>query len=107
VRESSIAKHLTYGPDSAVAIAIGAEVRRRRIAAGLSQAKAGWPLTRGFVSAVECGHVVPSLPALMLIAGHLGTDIATLLQVVKGHATTMYNPGHGRDRDTPPAGGSG
>ena len=95
MRESSIAKQTACGPGSPTAIAIGAEVRRRRIAAGLTQTAAGWPLTRAFVSAVERGRVVPSLPSLMLISRHLGTDVATVLEVVKEHVTALYNPADG------------
>jgi transcriptional regulator with XRE-family HTH domain len=105
MRESSIAKHVAYGPGSSLAVSIGAEVRRRRIARGLSQAEAGRPLTRAFVSALEHGHVVPSLPALMLIAARLDTDISTLLEVVKTHSTVLYNPRHGTDIDAQTAGG--
>src|SRR2546429_6695 len=95
MRQSSIAKHLSCGPDSALARSIGLELKRRRIAAGLSQGQVGRPLSRAFVSAVEHGHVVPSLPSLLLLAGRLGTDAAALLNAVKMDSTAVYNLAHG------------
>ena len=83
------------GPGSPLAIAIGREIRRRRVAAGLSQAEVGHPLTRAFVSAVENGHTVPSLASLVLLAERLATDPATLLRSVKPDTTAVYDVGHG------------
>ncbi|HTC85958.1 MAG TPA: helix-turn-helix transcriptional regulator, partial [Candidatus Acidoferrum sp.] len=61
----------------------------------MSQAEIGLPLTRGFVSAVERGHVVPSLPSLLHLASRLGVDAAALLSSVNGDATGVYTPAHG------------
>jgi transcriptional regulator with XRE-family HTH domain len=97
MRESSITKQLTAGPGSPLALAIGGEIRRRRIAAGLSQAEVGRPLTRAFVSAVEHGHAVPSLASLVILAERLATDAATLLGSVNHGSTAVYDGAHGDD----------
>jgi transcriptional regulator with XRE-family HTH domain len=70
---SSIAK-LAY------ASAIGAEIRRRRLRLGLTQQAAGRPYTRQFVSLVEQGRVVPSVPSLLAIARNLETSPGALLE---------------------------
>src|SRR5712691_10827166 len=100
MRESSIAKHLVCAPGSPLARAIGREVRRRRLAAGLSQAEAGFPFSRAFISAVEHGHVLPSLASLFHVCGRLATDPATLLAGVNTDSTAVYNAPRGRT-DTP------
>ena len=97
MRESSIAKHRILGRDSILARSIGAEIRRRRVELGLSQAEVGAPLTRAFVSAVERGHVVPSLPSLIHLASRLEIDAGTLLAAVNGDTTDVYTPPHGND----------
>ena len=58
---------------------LGAEIRRRRVATGLSQRALGEPLTRAYVSAVELGRVCPSLPSLVLFARRLGVPVSQLL----------------------------
>jgi len=79
MRASTIAKHAGTGGGTAFAIALGQEIRRRRLALGLSQADLGAPLSRAFVSLVEHGRLTPSLPSLLLIASRLGTTGAALL----------------------------
>ena len=98
MRKSSIAKRRACSPGSELALSIGGELRRRRLAVGMSQRDVGDPLTRAFVSAVEHGHVVPSLPSLIHMASRLGTDAATVLGAVNMRSTGVYNPGHGYDR---------
>ena len=100
MRESSITKHMILGRDSLLARSIGAEIRRRRVELGLSQAEIGAPMTRAFVSAVERGHVIPSLPSLLHIAARLGIDAGALLVAVNGDATAVYTPSHGDDTTT-------
>jgi transcriptional regulator with XRE-family HTH domain len=95
MRESSITKQSMAGPGTPLAVAIGREIRRRRVAAGLSQAEVGRPLTRAFVSAVENGHTVPSLASLVLLAARLATDAATLLESVKLDTTDVYDVADG------------
>jgi transcriptional regulator with XRE-family HTH domain len=100
VRESSIAKQYGWGGETDFARAIGGELRRRRRAKGWTQAQLGDPLTKGFVSAVELGHVVPSLPALALMADRLEMPLAELFESVKNEWPGVYTPAHD-DRSTP------
>ena len=46
MRESTIAKQRSAGPESDFARALGAELRKERVARGLTQAHLGYPLTR-------------------------------------------------------------
>ena len=55
---------------------LGAELRRRRRARGLTQQDLGRPLSKAFVSSVERGRAVPSLPALRLMVDRLGVSLA-------------------------------
>ena len=80
--------------DNASARRLGLEIRRRRRSLGLSQSDVGAPFTRGFVSAVETGHCVPSLSALVLIAQRLDTTSADLLDVVKPRLAQVYTREH-------------
>jgi transcriptional regulator with XRE-family HTH domain len=61
---------------------LGADIRRRRVATGLSQRALGAPMTRAYVSAVELGRVCPSLPSLVLFARRLGVPVTQLLQTL-------------------------
>ena len=72
---------------------IGRRVRARRLAAGLTQAQLGEPLTKGFVSAVETGRTLPSLRALLLFADRLGVGLDDLVGPVKRVAIRRYTPG--------------
>ena len=63
--------------------AIGGEIRRLRMARRLSQAELGVPLSRAYVSAVERGRVVPSLPALQLMASRLGVSLSALFRGIE------------------------
>jgi hypothetical protein len=60
----------------------------------MTQTQLGWPLTRGFVSAVEHGHCLPSLAALAHFADRLGVSPADLLDPVKHELAALYT---GRD----------
>jgi transcriptional regulator with XRE-family HTH domain len=82
VRLSTIAKQSTTGSGSAYARALGGEVRRRRRALGLSQSIVSDPLTRGFLSSVEAGRTIPSIPSLVMIARRLHTTAAAILESV-------------------------
>jgi transcriptional regulator with XRE-family HTH domain len=101
VRESTIHKHSRAGAGSHLATAIGAELRRRRVDAGLTQAVLGTPLTRGFVSAVEHGRAVPSIPALALLADRLGITLDEFFLGVHSEMTTTYNGGHEHHSNAP------
>ena len=83
MRESTISKHRSSGDGSAFALALGAEIRRRRLELGLSKQHLGDPLTRSFVSLVEHGRLTPSLPSLRIIASTLGTSAAGILASVE------------------------
>jgi len=94
MRKSTIRKHTVGGPDGDLARAIGVELRRRRVDAGLTQTTLGEPLTRGFVSAVERGRVVPSLAALVLLVDRLGLSLAEFFSGVQSDMTTAYTSAH-------------
>jgi transcriptional regulator with XRE-family HTH domain len=49
----------------------------------MSQQELGFPLTRAYVSAVECGRVVPSLPALQHMADRLGVPLSDFFDAVE------------------------
>src|SRR4051794_24476962 len=84
---SSISKpHL----DMASTQRLGAEIRRRRLVIGLSQADLGRPFSRAYVSAVETGRCIPSLSALVLMAQRLGTTSGELLEQVNPALGRLY-----------------
>jgi transcriptional regulator with XRE-family HTH domain len=93
---SSISKQSHAGTGSPLALAIGAELRRRRTAAGQTQAAVGHPLTRSFVCAVERGHTVPSVAALALLVDRLGVSLAEFFLGVNAQMTEVYTPAHER-----------
>ena len=76
--------------DTASTQRLGQEIRRRRSELGLSQADLGQPFTRAFVSAVEGGHCVPSLSALLLLAQRLQTTGGDLLDAVNPRLAAQY-----------------
>jgi transcriptional regulator with XRE-family HTH domain len=82
---STIAKHREAANGSPFAEALGQELRLRRVALGLSQTTVGEPLSRAFLSSVESGRVVPSLPSLLMIARRLNTTAAAILAAVDRH----------------------
>jgi len=66
--------------DSPLAQAIGARIRRARLAAGLTQQKlAGERYTKAYISALENGLAKPSMAALNFLAPRLGTTASALL----------------------------
>jgi transcriptional regulator with XRE-family HTH domain len=65
--------------DLLLALEIGRRIRTERISRGMSQAALGRPLTRAYVSQVESGHTLPSIPALFHLAERLGIDPCLLL----------------------------
>ncbi len=104
MRQSTIAKHLAVREPINLAARLGAEIRRRRVDSGLTQAELGTPLSRSFISAVEHGRVVPSLATLTLVAHRLGIGLGTLLDGVDDHLPVVYSPRHA-DNPTPRGGG--
>jgi len=103
MRKSSIHKQARAGRGSALSVAIGRELRRRRVGAGLTQAALATPFTRAFVSAVEQGLAMPSIPALVLLTDRLDTPLEEFFQGVNEQMTGVYNPGHGYRQDPPPS----
>jgi transcriptional regulator with XRE-family HTH domain len=99
MRKSSISKQLGYGAGSEFATALGAEIRRRRRSGGYTQRQLGYPLTGAYISAIETGHCLPSVGALLLIAGHLGVDPGELLSSVKQDFPDVYTRRHARGQD--------
>jgi hypothetical protein len=82
---STITKHRHAG-----LVSLGYEIRRLRCSVGMTQAELGWPLTRAFVSSVEHGRCLPSLPAVALFAQRLGVSPADLLDPVKHELAALY-----------------
>ena len=106
MRSSTIAKHRAFGPDSEFACLLGAEIRRRRVELGLSQIQLANPLSKAFVSLIEHGRVVPSLPSLGLIADRLETSPAVLLLAVNRGWTEEYTDTHATSHTLPRRRGS-
>lgn len=80
---STSAKRRVAGGGSEFARALGAELRRRRVALGLSQASVGQPLSRAFMSSVESGRLTPSLASLLMIAERLNMSAGAILASVE------------------------
>jgi transcriptional regulator with XRE-family HTH domain len=98
--QSTITKHSRVGRGSELGRAIGAELRRRRHAAQLTQSDLGEPFSRSFISAVERGHTVPSVGALAILTDRLGISLDEFFVGVKRDTTIAYNPPDG-DHDDP------
>jgi transcriptional regulator with XRE-family HTH domain len=75
------------------------KLRRRRIDAGLTQAALGGPFTRAFVSAVEHGLAMPSIPALALLTDRLDTPLHDFFKGVNDQMTGVYSDRHGTHED--------
>lgn len=87
------------------AATLGSRIRELRIRAGLTQAQLGAPLTRSFVSAVEHGRALPSLPALLLISARLGVPIGELLDHLEWTWPDIYTGIYARNGSTSPRDG--
>lgn len=91
---------------------MGHELRRIRADRGLSQGALGHPLSKAFVSAVENGRVVPSLPALRLMTERLGISLADFFATVDAPTverglTDAYDVCHEDDTGPDPTSRSG
>lgn len=75
-------RRLSASLDPAWRVALGLELRDRRCGSGLTQEALGAPLTKGFVSAVEHGRTVPSIPALRLMTDRLGVPLGEFFRSV-------------------------
>jgi transcriptional regulator with XRE-family HTH domain len=87
------------------AATLGSRIRQERLRVGLTQAELGSPMTRSFVSAVEHGRTLPSLPALLLIAKRLGVPVGELLEQLEWTWPDTYTEGHDRNNPTTPRDG--
>ena len=88
--KASITNLLPNGRASRFSTSLGSELRRRRLAARLSQDELSPPLTRGFISQVELGRTMPSLPALIVISERLGTSADDVLRAVNQALNSEY-----------------
>lgn len=82
MRKSSIAKVRWQGK-SGFARRVGWQLRRLRVERGLTQAQVAPPFTVGYVSAVETGAVVPSLPSLIVILRNLDVPLSAFFAAVE------------------------
>jgi transcriptional regulator with XRE-family HTH domain len=80
--KASITNLLPNGRARDLQVRLGSELRRRRLAANLSQDEVSGPLTRAYLSQVECGRTMPSLAALIVLAEQLGTSADEVLREV-------------------------
>jgi transcriptional regulator with XRE-family HTH domain len=69
-------------------------LRKRRLEANLSQSSLSAPLTRAFISQVEAGRTLPSLPALIVLAERLGTSADEILKSVNQTLNLEYPVAH-------------
>jgi transcriptional regulator with XRE-family HTH domain len=75
-------------------VGLGTELRRRRLAANLSQDEVSGPLSRAYLSQVECGRTMPSLAALIVLSEKLGTSADEILRGVNVALNSEYSPRH-------------
>ena len=101
MEKSSIAKQLARERRAALAEAIGSELRRLRRRRGLTQGELGRPFTRAFVSAVELGYTIPSVPALVTLTERLGIGLDDFFWGVNQRWTRVYTAPH-EDIQHPP-----
>ncbi|HEU0235395.1 MAG TPA: helix-turn-helix transcriptional regulator [Candidatus Limnocylindrales bacterium] len=92
--KSSISKHFPVERRSALAEAIGCELRRLRRRRGLTQGELGTPFTRAFVSSVELGYTIPSVPALVTLTERLGIGLDDFFWGVNQRWTGVYTAPH-------------
>lgn len=101
MRKSSIAKHYLLRERAGLAEAIGAELRYRRRCIGLTQRELGAPFTAAYISAVELGYAVPSIPTLILLTQRLEIGVEEFFRGVNARWTAVYNPGHEHQDSSP------
>ena len=89
MEQSSITQHrastsrLSKTLDPALRRALGRRLRQLRKDRALTQGELGAPLTRAYVSAVEAGRTVPSLPALQLMVDRLDVPLSAFFEAVE------------------------
>jgi DNA-binding XRE family transcriptional regulator len=106
MRKSTISKRSRLRAGAPSLLDLGARVRGLRRDAGLTQAEVAGPFSAAYVSAIENGKVIPSLPALVLIADRLGVAPSDLLAGVNFLAPAAYTPGHAGSNTNQPVRGS-
>ena len=101
---SRLTKQRSDGSSPDLAVELGRRIRASREALGMSQAELGRPLTRAYVSQVEAGRTLPSLPALLHLAQRLGVEPGLLLQSRQA-GLRRYTPADGTSHslDRPPS----
>ena len=92
--KASITNLLPKGRAREFRLSLGLELRRRRLAANMSQDEVSGPLTRAYLSQVECGRTMPSLAALIVLAEKLGTSADEVLRGVNIPLNSEYSPRH-------------
>lgn len=92
--KASITNLLPDGRATKFSASLGSELRRRRLAAQLSQGEMSPPLTRAFISQVELGRTMPSLPALIVMSERLGTSADEVLRAVNHALNSEYAARH-------------
>jgi transcriptional regulator with XRE-family HTH domain len=94
MRESTISKHAGWGAGSEFALAIGSAIRTARLERRLTQRQVAGILSGAFVSRVEAGDAVPSLPALAYLLARLEVPITEFFDKVSSvHATDRLDAG--------------
>jgi transcriptional regulator with XRE-family HTH domain len=92
--KASITNLLPDERASRLRTSLGIEIRRRRLEAHLSQSGMSAGLTRAFISQLESGRALPSLPALIVLAERLGTSADEILKSVNHALSVEYPVGH-------------
>jgi transcriptional regulator with XRE-family HTH domain len=78
----TISKIVELKGGSEFARRVGQTIRQARLRVGLTQKQLASPLTGAFVSRVEHGRIVPSLPALVLLVGRLDLSMDEFFRLV-------------------------
>ena len=76
-------RRLSATLDPGLRRALGQQLRELRRARAMTQGELGAPLSRGYVSAVEAGRTVPSLPALQLMVARLDMPLSAFFEQVE------------------------
>ncbi len=92
--KASITNLLSPDRASSLRSGLGHELRRLRLEANLSQTTVSAPLTRAYISQVESGRTLPSLPALIVLAERLGTSADEILKSVNQTLNVEYPVAH-------------
>lgn len=82
MRNATIFLATTYGAQSPYSHALGRQLRALRRESRLSQRQLAQPLSGSYVSSIEAGRVVPSLPALLLMLERLGVSAGAFFEAV-------------------------